>query len=225
MAEPVLKVIGLAVEAGGKTLFEGLDLTLDAGRLTAIVGPSGCGKTTLLRAIAMLINPSQGEVRLSGALPVEIGWVQYRRSVVLIDQRPVLFDSSVDENLRKPFTYASASSAYPEQTASILLDELEIGTERLNQDARSLSIGQQQRVCLIRALLVSPKVMLLDEPTSALDAESVETVEACVKRFAANGGCALVVSHDRAQAARLCDNILDLTPYLSYKPTGDMKGS
>ena len=90
-----------------------------------------------------------------------------------------------------------------------------VGADRMDQPARSLSIGQQQRVCLIRALTIRPDVLLLDEPTSALDEASAEAVEDLLRDSVAGGRCGavLLVTHDTEQIGRLCDDSLDLSPY------------
>ncbi|MCW3061975.1 MAG: transporter permease, partial [Capsulimonas sp.] len=101
--------------------------------------------------------------------------------------------------------YHITSTPYPEQRARDLMDELAVGAERLTQAARTLSVGQQQRVCLIRALLMDPIVLCLDEPTSALDPDAVGLVERLIRRLALeNGLAALVVTHDPRLAAEWC---------------------
>lgn len=215
----VLTGHGLAVGAGGLRLVEGFEFTLRCGELLGVVGPSGCGKTTLLRAIAGLIDFVAGEVRLDGTLPGEHGWPNYRRRVVLVEQRPVLLDRTVQENLAAPFQYGVSRNGFPAERARALLDRLRVEPERFDQNARSLSVGQQQRVSLVRALLIDPAVMLLDEPTSALDADAVEVAEELIREEANRRGlCALVVTHDRAQAERMCGSILDLRDYAPERP-------
>jgi len=212
-SSPLIAVQGCAVASGGVRLLEGVDVTAHAGELVGLTGPSGCGKSTLLRAIAGLIDPAGGEVRFQGQAPEEMGWPEYRSRVLLVAQRPVLLDKTVEENLARPFTYRRAAVIFPRERAESLLERLGLGNGRMGQPARSLSVGQQQRVCLVRALLLRPDVLLLDEPTSALDEEAADAVETLVSEEAATGRLsALIVSHDRAQVTRWCARTVDLAP-------------
>jgi ABC-type iron transport system FetAB ATPase subunit len=211
----MLQVTDIAVEAGGKTLLAGLGIDLAPGELLALRGPSGCGKTTLLRTINGLSDALAGTVRLDGEAPAAIGWPVFRRRVLLVEQRAVLLEGSVRANLERPFDYLSASDVFPHERSLELLQRLGLTGDHLNQEARSLSEGEQQRVSLVRALLVNPSVLLLDEPTSALDENTVKRVEALIRDEAERCGLsALIVTHDRIQAGRWCQRTLDLLPYL-----------
>ena len=211
---PLLAARGLGVMAGGQALLSNVELDLNAAELVALVGPSGCGKTTLLRAICALDDATAGEVLLQSRAPREWGYPEFRRRVLLVDQRPILFDDSLEANLRRPFAYRSAPAAFPRERALALLERVGLGTARLTQNARSLSIGQQQRASLVRALLLEPLIFLLDEPTSALDGEAVAEVEAVIREdLSARGAAALVITHSRAQAQNWCDREIDVTQW------------
>jgi len=215
--ERLLELSGLSAGTDGRVLITGLDLCVREGEFVALLGPSGCGKTTLLRAVSGLIDPLEGAVRLRGEEAPGDHWPSFRRRVVLIQQTPVLLDRTVEENLRRPFDYDSAGEAgFPGDRAVSLLEVFGVDESRMSQNARSLSVGQQQRVCLVRALILQPEVLLLDEPTSALDPESVRSVEEVFVREARQRGMsALLVTHDRAQAERVCDRSVELQPYLT----------
>ena len=213
--KPILNLEGVCVEAGGVSLLEGIRVSVDRGEIVGLYGPSGCGKSTLLRCVAGLSDASSGEVRFKGRAAGEEGWPGFRRQVVLVAQQPALLEASVEENLARVFTYQSSERAFPKDEAAELLDRLEVGAQRLGQPARSLSVGQQQRVCLVRALLIRPVVLLLDEPASALDAEAIGLVEELLRESVAEGRCGgiLLVTHDLEQIERLCDKSLDLSPH------------
>jgi ABC-type iron transport system FetAB ATPase subunit len=216
--EPLLHVNDLTITVAGTPLLEGVSLKLPAGDRVGLIGPSGCGKTSLLRAIAGL-DAAGGIVTLRSETPERMGWPAYRRQVMLVNQRPVLLDASVRENLARPFGYHLNRRPFPEHRALSLLEQLAIEPDRMEQRARSLSEGQQQRVCLARALLLEPPVLLLDEPTSALDAANVDAVEQAVEAYVNEGDRAvLLVSHDIAQTERWCTEVMPLEPYLAARP-------
>jgi len=199
----LLSVKDLAVRAGEIVIQRSISLDLHPGELVALTGPSGSGKTTLLRTIAGLQDPADGTIELEGKAPGEWGWPAFRRKLLLVAQQPALFDQSVADNLRRLFEYRSSQSAFPTERARELLDQLEVGADRMEQGAKTLSIGQQQRVSLIRALLLEPAIVCLDEPTSALDAASTELVENLISEEASRRGlAALIVTHNEQQATR-----------------------
>ncbi len=191
-----------------------VDLDVQRGEMIAVTGPSGCGKSTLLLTIAGLIDRVDGLVSLDGEDPSdsELDWPTFRRRVVLVQQTPALLDATVRANLERAFAYRTANgSTYSHDDAQRLFDRMRLASAYFSENARTLSVGEQQRLCLIRALLVGPAVLLLDEPTSALDAESADAVEAVLKEEAGwRGLSAIVATHDRAQADRLCDRVIEL---------------
>lgn len=211
----LLRLNGLAVAAGSRLLLSDLDLTLAPGERVALSGPSGSGKTTLLRTITGLIDAAAGAVELNGSCPDELRWPCFRRRTVLVEQRPVLLAGTVRDNLARPFSYRTATSSFPAARAEELLTHLGLPEDILAQEALSLSQGEQQRICLMRAVLLEPQVMLLDEPTSALDEDATAAVEALVRaETETRGAAALIVTHSRDQSRRWCHRIHDLAAHL-----------
>jgi ABC-type iron transport system FetAB ATPase subunit len=211
----VLRLRGIAVAAAGRTLLRGIDLSLAAGERVALRGPSGSGKTTLLRTINGLIDPTAGEVELDGNCPGDLLYPCYRRRTILVGQRPVLLAGTVRANLQRPFQFKTTTEVFPASRATELLMQLGLNDQLLDQEARSLSEGEQQRVCLARALLLAPQVLLLDEPTSALDEEAVDAVERIVTAETDRRGlAALIVTHNREQSERWCHRSFPLDPHL-----------
>jgi ABC-type iron transport system FetAB ATPase subunit len=199
----------LAISVGDRLLLEDVSLALEPGERLAVFGPSGCGKTTLLRVLSGLIDAERGRLSLAGRSPVELGWPNWRRDVCYLAQRPSFVDESVLDNLRRPFRYGCRDRAFLESRAAALLERL--GLAKLARSAaRKLSVGEQQRAALTRALLVEPRVLLLDEPTSALDSRARDAVEALLLEQAEREVALVLVSHDRRQAERLCTRTLDL---------------
>ena len=214
-ALPVLEVRDLAIAPGDALVLRDIGIALRQGMMLAIVGPSGCGKTSLLRAIAGLDDAAMGEVRLHDRSPDEIGWPAYRRVVTLVQQQPVMLEDTVLENLARPFRYRSVSQPFDREIAIDILETLGLTGGCLGQQARTLSVGEQQRVALTRAILIEPEVLLLDEPTSALDEESQAIIEEVLRvQVRGHGRSGIVVTHDRRQADRLCDAQLDLEPHM-----------
>ena len=207
---PLLELRNLAINAGPRPLLRGVNLQLQPGERVALRGPSGCGKTTLLRAICGLDGLASGEITLDNSTPHDWGFPQFRRSVIYLEQRPVMFEASAEANLRRPFLYGTKAGDFCPTRASEVMSRLQLTDVTPDFAARKLSQGQQQRLALIRALLLSPRVLLLDEPTSALDKESVEAVEELLLEKSAAGMSALIVTHDAAQAARWCHRVVEV---------------
>ncbi|MDZ7817032.1 MAG: ATP-binding cassette domain-containing protein [Planctomycetota bacterium] len=213
---PLLQITDMTVALGDTVLLKGFEISLSKGECVAILGPSGSGKTTLLRTITGLIDAPRGNILYRGKPREEFTFPAFRRKAVLVEQQPSLFDMSVEKNLRKPFEYHSArNGGFDEERAKNLLKRVGLA-DRWNQNATSLSVGQQQRLALVRGLLVEPEMLLLDEPTSALDAAAVDMVEGMLCEEMRGIGCtALVVSHSEEQAERMCGRKIRLDEYMT----------
>jgi ABC-type iron transport system FetAB ATPase subunit len=210
----LFEVEGVGISVEGRRLLEGVSLRVDAGELVGVAGPSGCGKTELLRTLAALRDADRGDVLLEGRAPRDVSFPVWRRRVTYVAQRPVMLDGTVRENLLRPHRYASVGGEAREHELGELLERLGLDPAVLDQAARKLSVGEQQRVALIRALGIRPSIVLLDEPTSALDPEATARVEALVRaRADTDGLAALIVSHDPEQRARWTSRRLELTPH------------
>ncbi|MDQ3034160.1 MAG: ATP-binding cassette domain-containing protein [Myxococcota bacterium] len=205
---------------GAAPLVVGLHLELDDGARVALVGPSGAGKTTLLRALALLSDPLAGELELDGRAPHAHGIPSWRRRVVLCAQRPTFFGGRVGDELARAFGYRASSRPFEPDEARALLSRVRLG-DAWEREAETLSEGERQRVALVRALLVEPRVLLLDEPTSALDPDATRAVEALLdERSRAHGLALVVVSHDEAQRDRLSARAIQLK-----RPSGRIEAS
>ncbi len=210
----LFEVRDLAVEAGGRPLLESVSFSLKPGDVLTLGGPSGVGKSSLLRVLAGLDMSSSGSIFLAGREPCDWGWPLYRRRVNLLFQKPLLLEMSLRENLELAFAYASAESEYPKSRADALLHRLDLSGKRQEEDPRSFSVGEQQRLCLVRSLLNEPQVLLMDEPTSALDPESARLVHELVESERAKQKMSVIlVAHDRRSEQE--GSILDLTQFRS----------
>jgi putative ABC transport system ATP-binding protein len=180
-------------------VLSGLDLQVPGSGITVVVGPSGSGKSTLTRLCNRLIDPTHGVIRLWDRDLRDLDVLALRRSVGMVFQRPTVFTGTVRENL------AATGVADRQQHLDALAD-VGLAPTILDQAARTLSGGEAQRVCLVRALLMRPEVLVADEPTASLDEPATLSLEGLVRTIAAHGVPVLWVTHDLAQFERLADH-------------------
>jgi phosphate transport system ATP-binding protein len=192
-----------------------INLPIRKNKITAIIGPSGCGKSTLLRSFNRMSDLTPG-CRVEGIITLDgeniyengVDAVDIRRRVGMVFQRPNPFPKSIYENIafgpkllgvRKK----SDLDAIVENSlrSAALWDEVK---DKLNQSGYSISGGQQQRLCIARALAVEPEVVLMDEPASALDPISTLKIEELMHELAKDYTI-IIVTHNMQQAARVSD--------------------
>ncbi len=182
---------------GGAVILDRVSLTIAAHSYLLVRGPSGAGKSTLLRLLCRLEEPQAGVIRFHGDDICTLPPAELRRKVAFVLQTPTLIKGDVRSNLLLPFSFRANAALTPpddgalsDQLAGFLLDEIP-----LDRDARKLSVGQAQRLCLIRSLLLEPEVLLMDEPTANLDADSAAVVLAAAERLNQAGKTIVMVSH------------------------------
>ena len=183
----------------------GVSLHVSPGETVALVGPSGAGKTTILQLLMRFYDPQSGVVRLDGVDLRDMARAEFRRTIALVPQDPVIFATSARENIRfgRPdATDAEVEDAARAAAAHDFLTALPQGYDTwLGERGVMLSGGQKQRVAIARAILRDARVLLLDEATSALDAESERAVQAAVEGLS-EGRSVLVVAHRLATVKR-----------------------
>lgn len=191
-----------------------ISLTLEEQRITALIGPSGCGKSTLLKTLNRMNDLVEGcridgQVRLDGEdiyAGMEIN--NLRKRVGMVFQKPNPFPMSIYDNVAfGPRTHGIRRKAQLDEVVERSLRDAAIWEEtkdRLNKSALSISGGQQQRLCIARALAVEPEVLLMDEPTSALDPISTSHIESLVLTLKQHYTI-VIVTHNMQQAARISD--------------------
>ncbi len=195
----------VAASRAGRPVLRDLDLAIDAGA-TAILGPSGAGKSTLLRLLNRLADPDSGSVRFHGEDVRSLDPLELRRRACLVPQLPAPLPGSVAENVR----YGPSLCG---RTADVerCLALAGLARDYAEREAERLSVGEQQRVMLARALALDPDVLLLDEPTSALDDYTKRGVERTLAELARGSDVSMVlVTHERAQAERIGARIVEL---------------
>ncbi|XP_011868087.1 PREDICTED: multidrug resistance protein homolog 49 isoform X2 [Vollenhovia emeryi] len=179
-------------------VLEALNLKINRGETVALVGESGCGKSTCLQLVQRLYDPLDGQVLLDG-VDVSTLNVQWLRSHIgLVGQEPVLFDTTIRENIRygnDSITEEEMIKAAKEANAHDFISKLPEGYDSpVGERGSQMSGGQKQRIAIARALARNPAILLLDEATSALDVHSEATVQRALDA-AAKGRTTIIVSH------------------------------
>ena len=191
-----------------------INLDIPANQITAFIGPSGCGKSTLLKSLNRMNDLVEG-CRITGELlldgediygPMDVNLL--RRRVGMVFQKPNPFPMSIYDNIAYgPRTHGIRSKAKLDDIVEKALRDAAIWDEvkdRLKKSALGMSGGQQQRLCIARALAVQPEVLLMDEPTSALDPISTSRIEDLAVELKKNYTI-VMVTHNMQQAARISD--------------------
>jgi phosphate transport system ATP-binding protein len=210
-----VEVKNLCVYYGKFRALKEINLTVQENRITAIIGPSGCGKSTLLRSFNRMndLTPGcrmEGEVNLDGenVLSPSVDVVNVRRRVGMVFQRPNPFPKSIFDNVAYgPRLYGIHRKSDLEGIVENSLKSSALWNEvkdKLYQSGLSISGGQQQRLCIARALAVEPEIILMDEPASALDPISTLKIEELMQELKKNYTI-VIVTHNMQQAARVSD--------------------
>jgi branched-chain amino acid transport system ATP-binding protein len=202
----VLELRGLRVTRGGAEVLHGVDLSVEHGEAVGVVGPNGAGKSSMLRAICGLLRPSSGEVRfagetLAGLPPEEIA----RRGLAMVPEgRQVFGTLSVAENLRL------AARGEGGEAIERLSERFPILRERAGQRADRLSGGEQQQLAIARALVGSPRLLILDEPSLGLAPRMVDATYELLSGLRDEGVTMLVVEQNATRTIDFCERSLIL---------------
>ena len=211
-ARAVVSARGLVKRYKGVCALDGVDLDIHAGEIVVIVGPSGSGKSTLIRCLNGLETIDEGSIRIDGAeIPPQAreDWRRARQRIGMVFQDYSLFPHlTVLRNITlAPIRAGRESPENAERTARRLLERVGLGGYA-NAYPAELSGGQQQRVAIVRALAMSPEVMLFDEPTSALDPEMIREVLDVMRQLSAAGMTMAIVTHEMGFAREVADRIV-----------------
>ena len=199
-----IEVKGLYKSYGGAEILKDINLKVEQGEVLALIGPTGSGKTTLLRLIGLLDKPTIGEIIFDGlevsGLP-ERERLKARRRMAMVFQKPVMFKTSVRENVSYGLKIRGEGRIDERVEAAIKAVGLS-GYE--SRDANTLSGGEMQRIALARALVLEPELLLLDEPTANLDPKTAASIDALISCFE---GTVIMATHNMLQARKLADRI------------------
>jgi len=211
-AEPLIRIRGLRTVLGGKTIFDGIDLDIPRGRITAIMGPSGTGKTTLMRHITGQLAPDAGEIIVDGRDIARIGreelFVLRERIGYLFQNSALLTDYSVFENV--PFPLRQQLKLPEEIVRNIVLTKLQAVGLRGAADLMpaELSGGMMRRVALARAIVRDPMMIIYDEPFVGLDPIALNQILKLIRTLNATLGItSILVAHELAAVRLVADQI------------------
>ena len=214
--EPVLALTGLTKSFGSNAVLKGIDFTVNAGEVIALIGPSGSGKTTVLRCLNGLEVPDGGTAVFSNGLEVDFATPAGAKQVnALRDRSAMVFQhfnlfphKTVLQNvIEGPVQVQKRPVAKATADAERLLDRVGL-LEKRDAYPFELSGGQQQRVGIVRALALKPDLLLFDEPTSALDPELVGEVLGLIRELATEGWTMVIVTHELAFARQVASEVV-----------------
>ena len=184
---------------GERVILDGQSFTLPQGIFALIHGPSGAGKSTLLRLMNRLEEPDTGKISYLDQNLTDWNPSELRQQVAYLQQTPVIPDQSVRDILLQPFCFCvNKEKAKPsDKVLEQLLGKVKMKDVALDDSGAALSVGQRQRLSLLRTVLTSPSVLLLDEPTSSLDHESKRYVHELVEDLNRQGTTLVMITHDK----------------------------
>jgi phosphate transport system ATP-binding protein len=212
----VLSIRDFSLWYGHKQALHDNTLDVERGLVTALIGPSGCGKSTLLRSMNRMNDLIDG-VRISGSMLFEgseiygrgVDVIALRKRMGMVFQKPNPFPMSIFENVIYPLRVDGVTRrSILEETAERALKGAALWEEvkdRLEENALGMSGGQQQRLCIARAIAGEPDVLLMDEPCSALDPIATAKIEELMDELRGRYTI-IIVTHNMQQAARVSDN-------------------
>lgn len=213
MDDVIIRTVDLKKHYKGSTIkaLDGVNLEVKKGEVAVIIGPSGSGKSTLLRSLNLLEIPTSGSIYFHGTdiADPNVDINVHRQKMGMVFQHFNLFPHmTVLKNLTiAPMKLLQKTKEEAEKTATELLERVGLA-ERADAYPSQLSGGQKQRIAIVRALCMSPEVMLFDEPTSALDPELVGEVLDVMKQLANEGMTMLCVTHEMGFAKEVADRVI-----------------
>ena len=213
MNKSIITVNDLNLWYGQSQALKNIHIEIPENSITALIGPSGCGKSTFLKSLNRMqdLVPSvkiTGDIRYQGQDIFEADVNNLRKEIGMVFQKPNPFPMSIYDNIAYgPRTHGTKNKAQLDEIVEKALRGAAIWDEvkdRLKKNALGMSGGQQQRLCIARALAVEPKVLLMDEPTSALDPISTSRIEDLAMELKEKYTI-VIVTHNMQQAVRISD--------------------
>ena len=204
-----LVIKNLRKSFGKNKVLNGIDFELKEGERVVVLGPSGSGKSTFLRCINWMEEPTSGEIIFDGEVVTEKNIRKVRRNIGMVFQHFNLINNmTVMENLTlAPVKLKVMKREAAEKRARELLRHIGL-LGKADAYPASLSGGQKQRVAIVRAMMLSPEVLLFDEPTSALDPESIGDVLSLISELAERGMTIMIVTHEMSFAKEIATRVV-----------------
>ncbi|MBO0487902.1 amino acid ABC transporter ATP-binding protein [Vagococcus fluvialis] len=206
----MIKIKGLSKSFGDKKILDNVNVSIAENSILTLVGPSGGGKTTLLRCLAGLETADSGEVWMNDSV---LKFSEIAGDIGFVFQDFNLFPHfTVLENITlAPKMTKKKDKKQIDEEALKLLEKFGL-KEQVNQYPSQLSGGQKQRVAIVRALIMSPKLLCYDEPTSALDPLLVDSIAETIMELKEEGVTQVVVTHDLSFAKKISDTLIEVNP-------------
>ena len=203
----ILKIENLNLEIGTVKILKDISFTVQKKEIIALLGPSGSGKSSLLKSINMLNTPSCGQIKYHNNDIQEISPMALRKKIGYVLQKPTLFGNDVMENLKYPCELHQ--KVFDINLVEFYLKKVNLKPDILEKKPNELSGGEQQRISLVRTLLLEPEMILLDEVTSALDEDNTLLIEELIKYENENNELTVIfISHNNEQAKRLAQKVI-----------------
>lgn len=219
IAPPAIEVRNFSAAYGDVSVIKDISLTVPAKSVTCLLGPSGSGKSTLIRSLNRINDDvagfsTHGDIHIDGAC-INTGFsdvTRLRAKAGMVFQTPCVFPGSIAANVLFGLKGKKLSKIEKAQITEQALRAAALWKDvsgRLSAPASALSVGQQQRLCIARALAVTPDILLLDEPTASVDPVSAREIEALIKSLSEHYTI-IMVTHDVRQAGRVADHAIFL---------------
>ena len=205
---PLLQVAGLQIRRGGVPVLDLPSFSITAEEKVAVIGPNGAGKSSLLLGLACLIRRESGTITFQGEEVTPRGETRFRRRIAMVFQEPLLFDTTVLDNVAEGLRIRGSGRTQAREAAMESLELFKVG-HLAGRSAHKLSGGEAQRVSLARAFAVRPKLILMDEPFSSLDLPTrIVLAEDLGRILHESGTAALIATHDRIEALRVVERLV-----------------